>query len=455
MRRFIIAFSFFFSQNISAQELPATNWTHVGFSELNNPNPTVVSFMEFAEDLDESMSNDDILDEIIKSNSKGCVIFFKQGTYEFFRQIKLPSNFVLKGQGPELSHLTFNLSKEQDCILSSGKMTRNLVIVEDVIKGASSINLRPDIPKPFELLPGKFYYLADADEKLVTSTWSKGRTGQFVQIRKTDADKLWIRGTVRRDFLEQNHAVLIDVELNKWVGIEDLSIENKDATMAQTSNIKFELIENSWVKNVHSINGNYSHILLEYATNCEVEKCVIEKAHDYGNGGKAYGITLQFGTSNCLIGGNQLRELRHSILLQAGANGNVIFANKSTLPNWTDVRLPSDAAGDIVLHGNYPYANLFENNTCQTIVIDNSHGMNGPDNLFFNNKIYGYGIFMNRKSVSGSIAFIQNVIENKERLKGRYKIKGRQLEVYNKLNGKVLPKKSKPFENKKSFWLEY
>lgn len=47
----------------------------------------------------------------------------------------------------------------------------------------------------------------------------------------------------------------------------------------------------------------------------------------------------------------------------------------------------------MVLHGNYVYANLFEQNDGQNIVIDNSHGANGPHNTFFRNRGSLFGIF--------------------------------------------------------------
>jgi hypothetical protein len=47
----------------------------------------------------------------------------------------------------------------------------------------------------------------------------------------------------------------------------------------------------------------------------------------------------------------------------------------------------------MVLHGNYPYSNLFEQNDGQNMVIDNSHGANGPHNTYFRNRGGLFGIF--------------------------------------------------------------
>jgi hypothetical protein len=100
---------------------------------------------------------------------------------------------------------------------------------------------------------------------------------------------------------------------------------------------------------------------------------------------------LHFTSNECLIEDNIFEHLRHSMILQAGANGNVFSYNYSFDPFWST--FPNNAAGDMVIHGNYPYSNLFEQNICQNIVVDNSHGPNGPYNTFFRNRAESFGVF--------------------------------------------------------------
>jgi hypothetical protein len=97
------------------------------------------------------------------------------------------------------------------------------------------------------------------------------------------------------------------------------------------------------------------------------------------------------------------------MLLQAGANGNVFAYNYSFDPFWSSI--PNNSAGDMVLHGNYVYANLFEQNICQNIVIDDSHGPNGPHNTFFRNRGEGFGIFFSASN-SPNQNFLGNEITN-------------------------------------------
>src|SRR5690606_35679977 len=144
----------------------------------------------------------------------------------------------------------------------------------------------------------------------------------------------------------------------------------------------------------------------------------------YGSGGKAYGVCLQFGTGDCIVENNYFNHLRHSILMQAGVNGNAIGYNYSVDPYWTDVSLPANSAGDIVFHGNYPYMNLVEGNNCQHIVIDDSHGKNGPYNTLLRNRSDLYGLFMNSNPATDSVNFIGNEVTNTGFLLGLYILSG-------------------------------
>ena len=100
------------------------------------------------------------------------------------------------------------------------------------------------------------------------------------------------------------------------------------------------------------------------------------------------------------------------MILQAGANGNIFSYNFSKDPYWTGVFfVPSNSSGEMVLHGNWPYANLFEGNDVENIVVDNSHASNGPNNTFFRNRARGYGVFFSDTESPGQ-HFIANEITN-------------------------------------------
>jgi len=100
--------------------------------------------------------------------------------------------------------------------------------------------------------------------------------------------------------------------------------------------------------------------------------------------GRGYGIAVQR-SSYCLFENNIGQKQRHSIILAHSAHSNVIAYNY-TLEN--DDGEDAEYNQDICLHGNYPYANLFEGNIAWFIEADDHHGPNGPYNTFFRNFCY-------------------------------------------------------------------
>ena len=161
------------------------------------------------------------------------------------------------------------------------------------------------------------------------------------------------------------------------------------------------------MKGIESDSANFAHISIMNSSNIEVTGSYFHGAFSYGGGGEGYGVVCHLSTGDCLIENNIFKHLRHAMLLQAGTNGNIYAYNYSLQQQRTE--LPSDAAGDIVLHGNYPYANLLEGNIAQNIGGDASHGKNGPANVFFRNRALYYGIAFSSGSGDSSIVMYNEV----------------------------------------------
>ncbi|MEI6085763.1 MAG: hypothetical protein WCS70_15875 [Verrucomicrobiota bacterium] len=166
-----------------------------------------------------------------------------------------------------------------------------------------------------------------------------------------------------------------------------------------------------WIRGVEGFNTFGGRIAMDSSTQCEVTGSYFHHAWDYDGAGSGYGVRLQYKTGECKIENNIFQHLRHSMLAQLGVNGNVFGYNYSREPLRTE--FPSQVSSDITIHGNYPYANLFEGNIVQHIWIDNSHGANSPLNTFFRNRAEAYGF-----NVTDAAASNQNVVGNE--LLGRY-----------------------------------
>jgi hypothetical protein len=192
-------------------------------------------------------------------------------------------------------------------------------------------------------------------------------------------------------------------------GIECMKITRQDYTNTGngSSNIFIRSAYNCEISSVESVFCNFAHMEIMYSTNILVEDCYFQDAHNFGGNGRGYGIMLHYTTGEVLVQNNIFRRLRHSMILQGGANGNVFAYNYSYQTRKEAFPGFFLAGEDLVLHGNYPYMNLFEGNYAEWASADNSHGKNGPFNTFFRN-ISTTGGFSNTYAQSDSQHFVAN-----------------------------------------------
>lgn len=426
---------------LHAQNFPTDrfkDWSTAGLISDTLQSQLQVDFTDFGGNGDGVSPNDQIIAELISEiPDSGLVIFFPKGNYLFNEPISLKSKTILRGASANETKLIFDLKSASDLISATGQRASEEFEIKSIAAQDSLVITTKDTTN---FTVGDWVYLFENDERLVTSNWANESTGQINQITEIAGDSLVLKEACRRSFDTLYNAKLVKIIPERQIGIEMLSIERLDQTSTQTSNINFRYAIDSWAKCVSSYKCNFAHVSLNYSSNIEITDSYFESAFDHGGGGKAYGVVLQFGSGSSLVHNNIFIDLRHSVLLQAGPNGNVISYNYSREPFWEGVLLPSDSAGDLVLHGNYPYGNLFEGNTAQQIVIDDSHGINGPDNCFFRNRLELYGIFMNNNPASDGQLFIANEITNSNFLLGNYALNGTgHYEFANNVKGDILP----------------
>lgn len=419
-----------FSQDTNSINMP--KWEKLGYFDQSWENDLpILSFDSIK--IVYSLNDCDAINYIFNNFNEGH-IKFNSGTYEFDCSVELKSNFILEGTCADSTKFNFSNSVIADLINISG----------NVVSGSYQIEA-PSIGNRYFILSDALNILSisdkvaieDDDLAFVTSSWAEGQTGQFLTIKNIIGDTCFIYNPIRRNY---NSTILKKLNPIQNIRISKIFIEPSLENVSQTNNIKFNYAHNCKIESIKSEKCSYSHISINKSSNIEVENSFFKDGFSYGGGGRAYGVVLQFFTSDCYIHDNCFNHLRHSMLLQAGANGNCIAYNYSIDPFWTDVTLPSNSAGDIVLHGNYPYKNLFEGNVCQHIVIDDSHGKNGPGNIFFRNRAELYGIFMNSNPASDSTIFIGNEVTNTEFLLGNYILGGQgNFEYGNNVQGNCIP----------------
>ena len=401
--------------NLNSQIIPNNrmyDWSSFGLKDTTTLNFNSIDLSNYGLYSSGLSPNDSLLLSIISTTSSGSaagvILNFPAGTYLFNQTISLPGNIVLKGKGADSTILKFDLNGSGHSIEVSGSISSDTTaIIQDIYKDSSSIFVH----NTSSFISGDWIRIIQNDGSLINNGWALNTVGQIVRISQVINNKLILSSKLRMNYNTSSQPYIKKIILKENSGIECLKIIREDVSTNQVSNLKFSRTANCWVSGIESDKCNFAHVDVEYSSNHSISKSYFHDAHNYGSGGKAYGVMLHFTSNECLVEDNIFNHLRHSMILQAGANGNVFSYNYSLDPFWTGVFFPSNAAGEIVLHGNWPYANLFEGNDVGNIVVDNSHNANGPHNTFLRNRARGYGIFFSDTSSPGQ-HFIGNEITN-------------------------------------------
>jgi hypothetical protein len=361
------------------------DWTKAGLSSSIS-SVQIVNSSAFNFDTSGIMPADSILANIIYNATPPLEIHFTSGTFLFKKPIVMRSGIIISGEGKSTKFIA-DLDTPDDFIKMEGTLdTAKIYLTTDASLGTSTLSTS----QPLQV--GADYLLSFNDSNLMFSTWAYGSAGQIYKVKElsaSNANQSICDSKHRLDYTMEKGAFVRKINSITNAAIRCLSIEMKTNSINQLRNINLKYAINCEVKGVQSFNCNFAHLALETSKNISVAGNYLHHAFDYGDGGNAYGVVCHFAACDNLIENNVFEHLRHSMLLQAGANGNVFAYNHSADPYWQNVVVNS--SGDIALHGNYPYCNLFEGNVVSHIWSDNSHGANGKFNTVFRNRMYSYG----------------------------------------------------------------
>lgn len=414
-----------------------TDWTIAGQRFAPIPAPIqLFDIDQFGAVADGQTPTGTALQQALNSINPGnqAVIRFGAGTYFFDTPISLPEHVRIEGLGADSTHLLFDLNgAAQHCIKAQG------ALMPDTAWLAQSVALHDTllwVSNPQLFMPGDYIYLKYDDSQNMYSNWAYKTGGQIIRIKAIINNQIILHSPLRLDIPMSLQPYIQKIIPQRHVEIACLRVERVDATSSQTSNIAFEYAVDSRIEAVESAYCNFAHIELNACLNITVRDCYLHHAFDYGGGGKAYGTMLHFTTGECLIENTIFEHLRHSMIVQAGANGNVFGYNYSFDPYGFQTIIYTDFVGDIVCHGNYPFLNLWEGNIASFIIVDNSHGANGAYNTFFRNRTTKYGVQVSA-TTSGNQNFLGLEIPSSN---GLYALAGTgHLEYANYHQGTIIP----------------
>jgi type 1 glutamine amidotransferase len=331
--------------------------------------------------------------EKAKTGAKPAVVFFPAGTYRLTRPIVLDNpacgGVVFRGAGADSTVLEFQAGRDGVCFEMRGDTEgSSLRLGSDMPRRTRRI-VAPGLSERFA--PGDWVWLCesgfpDADP---------GNVGQITQIERTGGDTGFLADEANKEYLASNALWIRKLQPLREIGFEDFTLRRLDAKPSAQNlypsgnNWRFDLTADCWIRNVSSENTCRHHVVINRSAGIEISGSTFADARSRDENSYGYGILLEVGTCNCLFENNAFRRLRHSMTICEGANGNVFALNYSRDQNWKFKKLPNPFRGaDLCLHGRYPYANLFEQNEVKHVYADDSHGVNGPYNVFLRNLVY-------------------------------------------------------------------
>ena len=441
-----------FAQTISADRM--VNWSFAGLRQTFQVTHKV-NVKTFGAKGDGLSDDTQAVKKALASlKTQGSELYFPKGSYLIREMLTLSNGVVINGEGSTNSHLIFDSgTKSMNCLQLVGRKGLNFTSLTQVPKkGDSNIKVK-DVSK---FKQGDFIELRQAngswDKK--PRDWADFAVGQILKVVKISGSTLFVDRPIRIDYDKKLNPEVATFEPLMNAGVQNISIDRMNFPKQGTNvnfNIKYAV--NCWVKGVEGKKSVGSHVLVSASSNIEISGCYFHHAFDYsGSATKGYGVALLHHSGECLVVNNVFQHLRHSMMVKQGANGNVFAYNYSFEP--TRKEFISNYSGDISLHGHFPFANLFEGNVVQNIMVDQYWGESGPDNTIFRNRVELYGIIYAPKA-GNDHNIVGNEITNTSFLMGKLFVPGSghffEGNALRKKGDRVKPQ-SLYYKTKPSFW---
>ncbi|MCP4724089.1 MAG: T9SS type A sorting domain-containing protein [bacterium] len=332
-----------------------------------------------------------------KTLSGITIIYFPGGTYKIGSQILLDEtsegNIIFQGYSAYSTVLNFTVAATTRCFYIKGSSSNQLTVTADISKGATVFSAN-NLSSSYNANDWIHFY----ENSHPLNAFPKG-VGQITKLVSVNGNT----GTIK-DEASKAYDTDYSLKVEKITPIQNVGIEKLKIYRANTGNhdngdnILFDKAINCWVRGVDAHYTCRHHIRIMFSSHIEISGCYFHEARRYAAGGRGYGVCIEYSTTNCLIENNVFYKFRHAMVLQGGANCNVITFN------YSEDQETLSTEGDLTIHGNYPYANLLEQNIVEWITSGNYDGKkNGPYNAFVRNYMYNDDIIALRDIPQTSI----------------------------------------------------
>ncbi|MFK7995041.1 MAG: hypothetical protein AB8B87_12935 [Granulosicoccus sp.] len=331
----------------------------------NTPPREVVLRASGQDSLDDSASFAAALDSI----SEGGIVDVPAGTYFVSNTISLRrSRQILRGAGSDKTRIVFTQPLAFGIAITGGYPQTPTSVISGLYKNSSLLIGRNDTAQA-----GEYALLTDGTTGHSQVVHIEGRSGTRDRVR------LQLSEPLNSDF--SGDAIIQVFDANEYSGIESLSLDVASSNVHIGDMIHLRSAVGSRIDSVASKRARGAHLFTRQTYHCLVSNNSFLDATGHGDGKQGYGVDLANSTTGCLIEANEFAFLRHSIILNSAANGNVIAYNYSHSPRHTN--FAEGGPGDISFH-HFAYGNLVEGNIVERIHIGDA-GAVGSGNMIFQN----------------------------------------------------------------------
>jgi hypothetical protein len=271
----------------------------------------------------------------LKAAVRACptpgAVYLPAGSYVVKGSIDMPSGVVLRGEGPENTHILVTPGIEGDhSFRVRGRRGKAVRLTNTAPHGTNQVM----VADASSFAVGQSVELEMDNESFMAKMSSSGTRGQIVKIVGVSGNILTFDIPLRLEYGLKTNPRVYPMTPQQDVGFEDFHVKHMSSDDNKSIVFFFYFAENCWVRNVESEFCARYHVTLSHSRHITIRDSVIHHAYDYGGGGHGYGVAMdEKHTSDCLITNNTLYMLRHSLIAGHSGNGNVWSYNFSADDN--------------------------------------------------------------------------------------------------------------------------